>query len=127
MSNSPVVNPAVVIGDASAAAAAKAVADAKAAADASSGGASCRLLTLPMLLGFYAVVSVVLGLFGLLLSGSTGFLVGLLLGVAGSVALYFTVGKGMINQPIPLIGNADQCPKTTQGFRVVNGMMYPMY
>jgi len=122
MSNSPVVNPAAVIADASAAAAAKAVADAKAAATAS----PCRLLTLPILLGFYAVASVVLGLFGLLISGSTGFLVGLLLGVAGSVALYFTVGKNMIDQPIPLIGNADQCPKT-QGFRVVNGGMYPMY
>ena len=123
MSNSPVVNPSGTSGGAS-------NAPATVNPPPASGGSTaspCRLVTLPILLGFYAVVSVVLGLVGLLISGSTGFLVGLLLGVAGSVALYFTVGKNMIDQPIPLIGNADQCPKPTQGFRVVNGGMYPMY
>ena len=124
MSNSPVVNPASSSGGASSGGASSGGAS---SGGASSGASNCRLLTLPMLLGFYGVVSVVLGLLGALVAGSTGFLVGLLLGVAGSVALYFTVGKGMVNQPIPLIGNADQCPKSVQTFRVVNGMMYPMY
>ena len=80
----------------------------------------CRRVTQNLLMGFYVVLSIVLGLVWSLVSGRTGLLVGLGLGVAGSVGMYFTVGKKMICQPIPLIGNPTQCALDDAQLAIIN-------
>lgn len=69
---------------------------------------ACRLLTLQELIAFYVALAIVLALLGALVSGSSGALVGLLLGAGASTVLYFTLGKNMIGKPVPVLSGP--CP-----------------